>query len=162
MLRASCLKLQCHEAKIEESEKARSCWELNPGHFWLEAPVLCHWVTTARWPPRHQPSQSFIRMYCTGGTECRRLAPSIFLVICKDTFQFQELALNNILHSKYSQCSAKLCFHQTQHTHQTQGWQELENASNKTIINKPHHSLVVRLFRHLWVLKVCQMTVLFN
>ena len=35
----------CHEmlqVKIEESEKAGSCWESNPGHLWLEPPVLCH------------------------------------------------------------------------------------------------------------------------
>ena len=26
---------RCYEAKIEESEKAGSCWESNPGHLWL-------------------------------------------------------------------------------------------------------------------------------
>ena len=40
-----------YEAKIEESEKAGSCRESNPGHLWLELPVLCHWATTARQPP---------------------------------------------------------------------------------------------------------------
>ena len=33
---------RCYEAKIEESEKAGSRWESNPGHPWLEPPVLCH------------------------------------------------------------------------------------------------------------------------
>ena len=37
-LRASCLTLEinefrCYEAKTEESEKAGSCWESNPGHL---------------------------------------------------------------------------------------------------------------------------------
>ena len=46
LLRASCLTLEikefrCYEAEIE-SEKAGSHWELNPGHPWLEPPVLCH------------------------------------------------------------------------------------------------------------------------
>ena len=47
MLRASCLMLEinefrCYEAKIEESEKAGSRQESNPGHLWLEPPVLWH------------------------------------------------------------------------------------------------------------------------
>ena len=33
---------RCYEAKIEESEKAGSRQELNPGHFWLELSVLGH------------------------------------------------------------------------------------------------------------------------
>ena len=33
---------KCYEVKIEEREKAGSCRELNPGHLWLELPVLCH------------------------------------------------------------------------------------------------------------------------
>ena len=44
-LRASCLTLEingCYEAKIEESEKASSHQEMNPGHLWFEPPVLCH------------------------------------------------------------------------------------------------------------------------
>ena len=41
----------CYEAKIEESEKAGSHLESNPGHLWLELPVLCHRATTARRPP---------------------------------------------------------------------------------------------------------------
>ena len=46
-LRASCLmleinKFRCYETKIEESEKASSHRELNPGHLWLEPPVLGH------------------------------------------------------------------------------------------------------------------------
>ena len=41
LLIASCLMLEinkfgCYEAKIEESEKASSCWELNPGHLRLK------------------------------------------------------------------------------------------------------------------------------
>ena len=47
LLRASCLTLdikefKCNEAKIEEGEKAGSRQESNPGHLWLESPVLCH------------------------------------------------------------------------------------------------------------------------
>ena len=34
--------VKCYEVKIEESEKAGSCRESNPGHLWLEPPVLCH------------------------------------------------------------------------------------------------------------------------
>ena len=33
---------RCYEAKIEESEKGGSRQESNPGHLWLEPPVLCH------------------------------------------------------------------------------------------------------------------------
>ena len=29
----------CYEAKIEESEKAGSCQESNPGHLWLDPPL---------------------------------------------------------------------------------------------------------------------------
>ena len=47
LLKASSLMLEinefrCYEAKIEESEKASSRRESNPGHLWLEPPVLCH------------------------------------------------------------------------------------------------------------------------
>ena len=31
-----------YEAKTEESEKAGSRRDMNPGHLWLEPPVLCH------------------------------------------------------------------------------------------------------------------------
>ena len=70
MFRASCLTLKikefrCYEAKIEESEKDGSLRELNPGHLWLEPPVLCHWATTTRQPP----SLMILYMYCIGGTE---------------------------------------------------------------------------------------------
>ena len=44
MYRASCLMLEIkefrsYEVKIEESEKASSHRESNPGHFWLEPPA---------------------------------------------------------------------------------------------------------------------------
>ena len=52
--------------KIEESEKAGSHRESNPGHLWLEPPVLCHWATTAGQPP----TLTILYIYCTGGTEC--------------------------------------------------------------------------------------------
>ena len=42
---------RCYEVKIEESEKAGSRRESNPGHLWLEPPVLCHRATTAGQPP---------------------------------------------------------------------------------------------------------------
>ena len=41
---------RCYEVKIEESKKAGHCQELNPGHLWLEPPVLCNWAMTAGWP----------------------------------------------------------------------------------------------------------------
>ena len=41
---------RCYEAKIEESEKAGSCRELNPGHNLLEP----------QQPDNHRPSQSSI------------------------------------------------------------------------------------------------------
>ena len=34
------LQFRCYEAKLEESEKAGSQQESNPGHLWLEPPVL--------------------------------------------------------------------------------------------------------------------------
>ena len=34
--------VRCFETKIEESEKADSHQESNPGHLWLEPSVLCH------------------------------------------------------------------------------------------------------------------------
>ena len=40
------LKIRCYEAKIVKSEKAGSHQELNPGHLWLEPPVLCHYSQT--------------------------------------------------------------------------------------------------------------------
>ena len=36
------VRIKCYEVKIEESEKASSHHESNPGHLWLELPVLCH------------------------------------------------------------------------------------------------------------------------
>ena len=33
-------KFRCYEAKIEESEKAGSCWESNPGHLACAASAL--------------------------------------------------------------------------------------------------------------------------
>ena len=47
MFRASCLMLEIdefryYEVKIEEGEKASSRRESNPGHLWLELPVLCY------------------------------------------------------------------------------------------------------------------------
>ena len=45
------MRLRCYEAKIEGSEKAGSRRESNPGHLWLEPPVLCHWAMTAGQPP---------------------------------------------------------------------------------------------------------------
>ena len=36
---------------MEESEKAGSRRESNPGLLWLEPSVLCHWAMTARQPP---------------------------------------------------------------------------------------------------------------
>ena len=36
----------CYEAKIGKVKKASSLREMNPAHFWLEPPVLCHWATS--------------------------------------------------------------------------------------------------------------------
>ena len=59
-------KFGCYVAKIEESEKAGSCQESNPGHLWLEPPVLC---ATDPWqqPDNNRPSQSAI---CTAQVVC--------------------------------------------------------------------------------------------
>ena len=54
------LLIGCYEAKVEESEKAGSHWESNPGHLWLEPPVLCQWPTDPRQLDNHQLSQSSI------------------------------------------------------------------------------------------------------
>ena len=69
LLRVSCLTLEVnefryYEAKIEESEKAGSRQESNPGYLWLEPPVLCHWATKA-WRPL---TPTILYLYCTGGT----------------------------------------------------------------------------------------------
>ena len=47
---------------------ASSHRELNPGHLWLEPPVLCHWATTTGQPP----TLTILYVYCTGGTEMPR------------------------------------------------------------------------------------------
>ena len=69
LLRVSCLTLEInefryYEVKIEESEKAGSRQESNPGYLWLEPPVLCHWATTT-WRPL---TPTILYLYCTGGT----------------------------------------------------------------------------------------------
>ena len=58
MRRASCLKLEIKlmnldvlRWKYRKVKKAGSRQESNPGHLWLEPPVLWHWATTARRPP---------------------------------------------------------------------------------------------------------------
>ena len=56
----------CWEHLASESEKAGSHRESNPGHLWLEVPVLCHWATTTG----QLPALTILYMYCTGGTEC--------------------------------------------------------------------------------------------
>ena len=65
-----------YEAKIEESEKAGSRQESNPGHLWLEPPVRCHWATTAGQPP----TLTILYMYCTGETECLSCTPGSQIV----------------------------------------------------------------------------------
>ena len=52
-------------------KKASSRQESNPGHLWLEPPVLCHWATTAGQPP----ALTILYMYCTSGTECLSHTP---------------------------------------------------------------------------------------
>ena len=56
------------EAKIVESEKAGSCWELNPGHLWLVQDcaggclvVVAQWQSTSY---TSQVSLSSIPSYC--------------------------------------------------------------------------------------------------
>ena len=66
-----CVIVECYEVKIEESEKAGSSWESNPGHLWLEPPVLCHSAMTAGQPP----ALTISYMYHTGGTECLSRTP---------------------------------------------------------------------------------------
>ena len=64
-------KFRCYKAKIEESEMASSRLESNPGHLWLEPPVLCHWAM-ATGQPR---TLTILYIYCTDGTECLRHTP---------------------------------------------------------------------------------------
>ena len=64
---------RCYEVKIEESEKVSSCPLSNPGHLWLELPVLCHWATTAGRPP----TLTILYIYCTFISSMRQDALSI-------------------------------------------------------------------------------------
>ena len=78
MLRTSCLKLEinefrCYEAKVEESEKAGSCQESNPG---LNYTPLSHTSQTTTSP-------TILYMYCTGGTECLSHTPGSHSVLCR-------------------------------------------------------------------------------
>ena len=75
---SKCLKLEikkfrCYEAKIEESEKGRQLPGVEPRTPGLN--LQCS--ATELWQPHnhHQPSQSSIIMYCTGGTECLSRTP---------------------------------------------------------------------------------------
>ena len=73
-------KFRCYEATIEESEKAGSRWESNPGDLWLVQPALCHCAMTTGQPL----ALTILYMYCTGGTEMPQLhtwQPSKFLFI---------------------------------------------------------------------------------
>ena len=59
--------VRCFEAKIEESEKAGSCWESNPGHLACAAsalPLSYNNQTTT------SPHNQRVHIYCTDGTEC--------------------------------------------------------------------------------------------
>ena len=49
--------VQCTLLVFEE------CQESNPGHLWLEPPVLCHWATTG-YLENHQPSHLGVRDGC--------------------------------------------------------------------------------------------------
>ena len=73
--KANLCEFRCFVAKVEESEKAGSCQELNPGHLWLVWPVLCYCMSYYN----HQPSQSSI-CNCTGGTECLSHTPGSYSV----------------------------------------------------------------------------------
>ena len=57
MLKNSCLTFRCYEVKIEESEKASSHRELNPGHLACAASALPlrhdNWTTTSPHNPLH-------------------------------------------------------------------------------------------------------------
>ena len=61
----------CYDAKFERVKKAGSHKESNPGHLWLESPVLYYWAMTAGQPP----TLTILYMYCTGGTECLTRTP---------------------------------------------------------------------------------------
>ena len=77
----------------------------NPGHLWLEPPVLCHWATTAGQPP----TLTILYMYCTGGTECLSRTPGNHSVcavtelraalVTLATFQFIALSLCSYVNS---------------------------------------------------------------
>ena len=51
--------------KIEGSEKADRCWELNPGHLACAASGLLLSYMTLRQPP----ALTISSMYCSGGTD---------------------------------------------------------------------------------------------
>ena len=53
-------KFRCYEAKIEESEKAGSRWESNPGHLACAASTLPLSYDNQTTTSPHQPSQSSI------------------------------------------------------------------------------------------------------
>ena len=100
----------CHEmlrVKIQESVKAGSHQESNPGHFWLEPPVLCHWATTAGWPP----TLTILYIYCTGGTEYLSHTPGSHSVCAVRTLLGVDWKILSIRkepmlsgsHSKYSE-----------------------------------------------------------
>ena len=78
--------------------KWKSHRESNPGHLWLEPPVLCHWAMTARQPPT---LTTILYVYCTGGTECLSRAPAFF------TFLYLRLITSNFIYfqleARYSQ-----------------------------------------------------------
>ena len=57
-------KFRCYEAKIEESEKAGSRRESNPGHL-----ACSQCSATELRQPDNPPASTILYMYCTGGTE---------------------------------------------------------------------------------------------
>ena len=61
---------RCYEAKIEESEKAGSHWELNPGHLACTTNALP--LSYINWT-----ALKILYMYCIGGTEMLPLSRAV-------------------------------------------------------------------------------------
>ncbi len=104
-----------YEAKVEESEKPGSRWESNPGHLWLEPPVLCQWPTEPRQPDDHQPSQSCM---CTAqvvlnASVAHLAATQLGVQLSSFTFLYFHLITSKFIYfqreAKYSQHFFYLC-----------------------------------------------------
>ena len=77
-------RLDVFEVKIEESEKAGSHWEYNPGHLACAASALP--LSYNNWHSPPPPSPTILYIYCTGGTEVPQSHTRQPLSICRQNF----------------------------------------------------------------------------